>query len=126
MKTLTTIVLFILMSSSLFSQDLKGKWTGTLQVQGTELRVIFHVTQTDGQYTTTLDSPDQKVTGIPIAATYFNNPGVKFESSNIGLVYEGLWADNRITGKWMQAGQSFPLILLKEEDVPKGNEHEKR
>ena len=44
--------------------DFSGTWNGTLNVAG-ELHLVLHVTQMpDGSYSGTLDSPDQKVSGI--------------------------------------------------------------
>lgn len=121
MKTLAQTIFLILMSSTVLSQDLTGQWEGTLQVQGTQFRIVFHVIKTDNQYKSTMDSPDQQVNGIPVTATNFSYPDVKFEISNIGMVYEGTLSDNRITGEWMQSGQSFLLVLSKTEDVLKRN-----
>jgi hypothetical protein len=63
-----------------------------------------------------MDSPDQNVNDIVVTATNFNYPNVRFEILTIGAVYEGVMSDNRITGKWIQSGQTFPMILLKAEN----------
>jgi uncharacterized protein len=122
MKTLALTIFLILMSPALYSQDLTGQWNGTLNVQGTQLRIVFHVNKTNNQYEATLDSPDQNVSGIKVTTTNFSYPSVKFEISGIKAVYEGTMSDKSITGKWMQSGQTFLLILSKTEDPPKENE----
>ena len=116
MKILAPVIYVLLMSSALCSQDLKGQWNGTLHVQGTQFRIVFHVTKADNHYKATMDSPDQYVSGLPVITTSFSYPDVKFEIPTIGLVYEGTLSDDSITGKWMQAGQSFPLVLEKTEN----------
>lgn len=121
-----SIMLIFLMSSTVHSQDLKGQWDGTLNVQGTQLRIVFHAIKTDSQYNATMDSPDQHVSGVPVTATNFSYPDVRFEISNIGLVYEGTMSDNRITGKWLQASQSFSLVLSKKEDLPRKTDNHDR
>ena len=113
------LIFVALISTSLYSQDIKGQWNGTLQVQGIQLRIIFHVDKIENEYKTTLDSPDQNANGIPVTVTYFNSPNVKFEIPNIGMVYEGTLADNTVTGKWMQSDQTFPVVLTKTEILPK-------
>lgn len=118
MRTLTQILLLILVSSALYSQDLKGQWNGTLDARIAQYRLVFHVINKDTLYMATMDSPDQHVSDIVVTTTDFNYPTVKFEISTIGAVYEGTMLDNRITGKWMQSGQSFPLVLLKTEHQP--------
>jgi len=65
-----------------------------------------------------MDSPDQNVSGIPVTTVNFNYPDIKFEISNLGVIYEGTLSDNRITGKWKQSGQTFSLALSKTEALP--------
>jgi|ERR1041385_2387321 hypothetical protein len=114
MKKITQLLFLLLISSGVFGQDLKGKWNGSLSVQGNQYRIVFHVDQKNNQYTATMDSPDQDSKDVPVTAISFNSPNVKFEISNIGMSYEGDLSDNRITGLWKQAGQSFPLVMSKE------------
>jgi hypothetical protein len=116
MKTLTQTVFLILMSCTLNAQDLPGQWKGTLNVQGTQLRIVFHIDKTGDRYHATLDSPDQNASGVKVTTTIFTYPDVKFEISSIGAVYEGTMSDKGITGKWVQSGTSLFLALLKNED----------
>ncbi|MBI1769941.1 MAG: hypothetical protein HYR67_16365 [Bacteroidetes bacterium] len=125
MKTLAQMIVLILMSSTLYGQDIKGQWNGVINIQGSDYRIVFHISKTDKQYKATLDSPDQNATGIPVTTVSLNNPNVKFEISNIGMVYEGILSDNSITGKWTQAGQAFPLVLLKTENLLDENNKKK-
>ena len=117
MKTLAQIVVLMLISYTAYAQQLEGNWTGTLQVQGTPLRVIFHVTRTGDKYETTMDSPDQNATGIKVTVTSFNFPQVKFEVANAGAVYEGVMSGQSVTGKWIQSGTALFLQLLRS-DAP--------
>jgi uncharacterized protein len=124
LKTPAPLILFVLarvllLPFAMEGQDLKGQWNGALQVQGTELRLVFHITMKDSLYSATLDSPDQHASGIKVTAVDFNYPNVKVEISTLGVVYEGTLSGNRITGVWRQSGQTFPLVFIKEEDQPK-------
>ncbi len=56
MKTLTSTTFLVLLSYMLYGQDLTGQWNGTLNVQGNEFRIVFHIVKTDNQYTVTMDS----------------------------------------------------------------------
>lgn len=116
MKTLAQTFFLILMPCILNGQDLAGQWNGTLNVQGTQLRIVFRIDKTSDQYHATLDSPDQNASRVKVTTTYFSYPDVKFEISSIGAVYEGTMSDKGITGKWVQSGTSLFLALLKNED----------
>ena len=41
------------------AQNITGQWNGVLKVQGTQLRVVFNITQTENGFSSTIDSPDQ-------------------------------------------------------------------
>ena len=58
--------IFIVITTQVSAQDIIGDWHGVLSYQGTELRLVFHVTSQDGKYQSTMDSPDQGATGIPM------------------------------------------------------------
>jgi hypothetical protein len=118
MKTLTAIIILTLISFSMHGQDLAGQWDGTLNVQGAQLRIVFHVNKNVQQFQTTMDSPDQGATGIPVTATSFNNPNVKFEIAALGMLYEGTISGDNISGEWKQSGRVFPLVLIRKSDHP--------
>ena len=83
---LAQTMLMILMPFTLYGQDLEGQWSGTLNVQGTELRLVLHVNGKKDQLKATLDSPDQNVRGIQVTSVDFNYPNMKFEIANLGVV----------------------------------------
>lgn len=121
MKTLAQTILLMLMTTASYGQDLTGHWNGALNVQGTQLRVIIHVTKSAGQYEATLDSPDQNVSGIKVTTANLSYPNVKFEISNMNVIYEGIMSDKGITGKWSQSGTGLFLFLSKAEDSSNEN-----
>lgn len=93
-------------------QDITGDWNGVLNVQGIQLRLVFHISRTEGVYSATVDSPDQNVTGIPVTAVSYEQSVLKLSVAAIGMEYEGaLGADGNIKGTFKQAGQAFPLDL---------------
>ncbi|MDJ1496180.1 hypothetical protein QNI19_24800 [Cytophagaceae bacterium DM2B3-1] len=116
-KTLLQAIVLFLIVTKLYSQDLAGQWNGSLQIQGKPLRIVFHVTKINNEYKATLDSPDQNAAGLLVTTTSFHYPNVKFEITDLGMVYEGSMSSEGITGKWLQSGTAFFLSLVKNTDI---------
>ncbi len=113
-KTILTLIA-ILTILSMHGQDITGEWNGVLKVQGTQLRLVFNITQEENGYSSTMDSPDQGAKGIPVTSTSYEGSILKLEISTLGIHYEGNLDDkNAFIGIFKQAGQSFPLNLTKE------------
>jgi len=109
------IIITALLSFILNGQEIAGQWNGPLKVPGTQLRVVFHVNKTEAGYSATMDSPDQKVTGIPMEKASFDNSILKLEMPKAQISYEGILnKDDIIVGKFTQRGQSTELNLSKE------------
>ena len=120
---LKTILLltFIMSSITAISQNIVGDWKGTLDVQGVKLGLIFHVTQKDGLYVTTLDVPMQGASGLAVDKTTLEGNKLVFNASALQIKYEGEVKENAIDGTFIQAGQSFPLQLTQFESKLPGN-----
>lgn len=88
------------------SGDVKGAWTGKLNVYGTELTLVFHLDSVN----CTLDSPDQGIKGVP-AKLEHTATGIKVTVASINASYEGVNMGESIMGTFKQHGQSFPLTL---------------
>ena len=115
MKNLTLVILTSLFSLTIYGQDITGQWNGALKIQGTQMRLVFNVTQSDNGFSSTMDSPDQGAKGIPTTTTSFENSILKITIANAKIEYEGtLGQDNIIVGTFKQGGQSFPMNLSKE------------
>ena len=115
MKAILTLLFTFLTSLTLTAQDITGQWNGALNVQGTQLRLVFNITKTDNGFSSTMDSPDQGAKGIPTSTTSFENSILKVTVENLKIDYEGaLGKDNIIVGTFKQGGQSFPMNLSKE------------
>jgi hypothetical protein len=111
MKAVVILLVTFLTSFSLTAQDLTGPWHGVLNVQGTQLRVVFNVTKTNTGYSSTMDSPDQGAKGIPVTNTTFDNSKIKFEVANARIEYNGQLKGNEIVGIFKQGGQEFTMNL---------------
>lgn len=115
MTKIILILITVLSSFLVMGQEISGKWNGALKVQGTQLRISFNVTPTENGYKATMDSPDQKVTGIPLEKAAFENSVLKLEMPSAQISYLGtLNKDNIIVGTFTQGGQSFEMNLSKE------------
>lgn len=115
MKKFTLVFLIVLISFTSFGQDITGQWNGALKVQGTQLRLIFKISNKDNGLISTMDSPDQGAEGIPTTTTSFENSTLKIALTSAKIEYEGiLGKDNIIVGNFKQAGQIFPMNLSKE------------
>lgn len=111
-KLITITMLFVAFAS--FSQDITGKWFGSIDISGTKLNVAFNITKTGEIYSATMDSPDQGVEGIPITSVTFQAHTLKMSIENIGITYIGNLNDkNEITGTFNQGNGSFVLNLSK-------------
>jgi hypothetical protein len=98
--------------------DIDGTWTGTLAIGATPLRVVLHLTNTAAGLTATMDSPDQGVNGIPVAAVTRDGLSLKLDVRANGGAFAGT-IDARliaIEGAWSQGGRSWPLTLTPVKD----------
>ena len=108
MKKLIVVLIFCLATIATKAQggDVKGAWTGKLNVYGTELTLVFHLDSVN----CTLDSPDQGIKGVP-AKLEHTATGIKVTVASINASYEGVNMGESIMGTFKQHGQSFPLTL---------------
>jgi hypothetical protein len=91
--------------------QIPGHWKGALNVNGTELHIVFNIAQMDdGTYSATLDSPDQGAFGVPASEASVTYPNVRLTWKTIGGVFSGKLDDGKLSGSWRQ-GRAFPLEL---------------
>lgn len=118
----TLVFLFLFLGNHLaWTQALAPTWYGALRVQGTTLRLVLHVQNTDGAYSATMDSPDQKSFDIPVTSIIVQDSLFAFSIRNLRIEYTGkIESDSFIKGTFTQAGQSFPMDLTTSESkIPK-------
>ena len=66
------VLTLFLMMNTLYAQ-ISGDWKGKLEVQGTSLTLVFHISDKDGTLSATLDVPDQGAMGLPLSDVTFEN-----------------------------------------------------
>jgi hypothetical protein len=100
--------------STPITKDLEGSWEGTLDVNGTKLRLVAKLSnQPDGTATGTLVSLDQGGAEIPIASVVQDGAHLKLAIPVITGTYEGDLKDGQLTGTWTQGPGSWPLVLTR-------------
>src|SRR5215467_6406007 len=65
------------------ASSLEGEWNGTLEANGTKLRLVLKVSSKEGKLTATIDSLDQNANGIPVSSVVQTGDQVKLELSGI-------------------------------------------
>ena len=97
-----------------FGFNLAGDWAGNLEVQGTSLKIVFHITQNeDGSYSSTMDSPAQNAFGLPVAATTVTADTLILDVAVAQGNYTGVIdkENKTISGTWSQGAYKLPLVL---------------
>lgn len=115
MKRFIFISLLLIACQTSFTQDISGKWFGTLNIMNNKLRVGFTIEKKDTIYTSKMDSPDQNAFDLPTNKTIFINPKLEIVASGLGVNYEGVLEGDSINGTFKQGEMSFPLILKRNE-----------
>src|SRR5450432_2043119 len=114
MKKIIASVLIVLIISTVYGQNITGRWNGVLKVQGMQLRIGFNISATDTGFISTMDSPDQHAKDIAVTTTTFQHSKLVLEITKAGIEYDGELKDNIITGTFRQAGQQFPVDLSRD------------
>lgn len=123
MKSVLRFLMSLIFTMSIIAQekDLSGVWSGKLELPNTiKLTVVFNISMnSDGTFTSTLDSPDQGAKGIPTESTTVIGDSINISIPAIRGIYKGkiFFEDNKIEGKWYQGGMSLDLIVNKVDKV---------
>lgn len=112
LKTYGTLLLLIGFIP-LYAQDITGSWEGKLSVQGMEIPLVFNVSADGDAYVTTMDSPSQGATGIPMDKTTFEDNTLTVSLAQAGIKYVGQLENNTLTGTFYQGGMELPLTMAK-------------
>lgn len=117
MKYIFTLLMTLTFTFPIYSQTVAGDWSGVLDVQGTQLELIFHISEADGKYSTTMDSPAQGGFDIPMDETTYKNGALVISGKNLGLTYEAKYdaSSDMISGTFNQGPMSIPLELKRHE-----------
>lgn len=113
MRRLFCIAALAICALSLSAQT--GTWSGSINVSGNSLLIVFNLTEGSE---TTMDVPDQHAYGIEASAVRegFN---LKIAIPAMAATFEGMWTGKMIVGNFMQSGLIIPLTM--KPGVPKIN-----
>jgi alpha-beta hydrolase superfamily lysophospholipase len=96
----------------------EGIWSGALDVNGIQLRLVLKIRHAAAGWVATLDSVDQNVHDIPVDTVTAAGDELKLTLGRINGSYAGRIAGEKMTGTWTQNGQSWPLDLAKTAHPP--------
>lgn len=105
------LILTVLISIPCLGQNLEGSWKGIIEIQGTKLNLVFNFKESDGNWSATMDSPDQGGFGIPMDEVTINQNKVLVKSKALQLTYEGTITKDCIEGIFQQSFLQVPLNL---------------
>lgn len=92
--------------------DACGTWSGTLNVAGQKLELIFNILQKEGAPVVTLDIPAQGAKEVPVEKNFLSADSICLGIQALGVEYQGRFADaNTIRGTFKQMGYPFALEL---------------
>lgn len=112
MKSILLFSIFALFTSITIGQNIDGDWQGSLNISGTELPLIFHITTEESKLTATMDSPAQGAFGIPVDEISLYEKELTIKILPLSISYQGTLQENEIfIGDFEQGGHQFPLKL---------------
>jgi len=122
---LMTLALFIVLPNCRAQASLAGDWQGTLDANGTPMRIAWHVIQgADGVLTSTLDNTDQSILGIKAKTTEVKGSDVTVtvddtvEANGQELNVRGIFAgklstdQSEVDGTWTQTEPEQPVMAV--------------
>jgi dipeptidyl aminopeptidase/acylaminoacyl peptidase len=116
------LLLFIGLINQATGQDIVGAWETKLSIQGMEIPLVFTISsEEDGSYTSTMDSPSQGATDIPMDLTTFSDNLLTIKFNQAGIKYVGTAEGQQITGTFYQNGMALPATLKKTIKTKPGN-----
>lgn len=111
---LALILVLTVTDYSVLAKDFAGTWTGTLEMPGVELDLVFNIIiNEDGTWAGTLDVPAQGAMGILLSEVSFALEQVIFGVELISGVFSGNFSSDgqSIIGVWKQSGMQIPITL---------------
>lgn len=121
LKKIGIIAVILMTTMAVKAQSVVGDWKGELKVQGMSLEIIYHISEQNGTYATTMDVPMQGAIGIPIAKTEFENNKLTLVAPQMQFSYQATLEEGKLKGLYKQADMEMPLVLKKFENKLPGN-----
>src|SRR5690554_6289794 len=121
MRKMILLITLVFASINLQAQetDLTGSWSGSLEVMGQKLPLLFHFEKSEDGWKGTSDSPAQGAKGMLLKNVLFNGLMASWEFEQIPALYEGIMVGDSLKGNFTQAGTVFPLDLGRASETDK-------
>src|SRR5690554_3807357 len=113
MRKMILLITLVFASINLQAQetDLTGSWSGSLEVMGQKLPLLFHFEKSEDGWKGTSDSPSQGAKGMLLKNVLFNGLMASWEFEQIPALYEGVVVGDSLKGNFTQSGTAFILNL---------------
>jgi len=116
-KLLSVIAIMLFVTTSYAQNRIDGVWTGKLNAGTQTLTIVIHVNHdSNGNTTSSLDSPDQGACDIPAKVDYCSSDSIAISITNLGASFKGRLKGDEIIGGFSQMGYNFPLNLKRGEE----------
>lgn len=111
MRTALFVSILIFFSLPILSQDLSGEWNGNIDVNGTQIPIVFHFSKNAaGNISGKWDSPKQNARRLPFSSIKVNADSVHMGITMIKGSYRGKFVNaDSLSGIWNQNGHELPL-----------------
>ena len=106
-----SLAVFLAGCATTEQNSLAGDWSGTLNIGGGSLRLIFHITESEDGYSTTIESVDQGGVIIPTEME-LDGDSVTFIVEQLNVEYIATISGDQIVGVFNQFGMSMPNYTI--------------
>ena len=116
MKTLiAAVIVFIVSTTSIFSQDITGDWSGKTKRGDKLITFVFKIELENSKYATTMSVPTFRVSGVKPSTTTFTKGKLIIDGSNVGMRYVGIFNNEtqQFEGTYKEGGIELKLNLKK-------------
>jgi len=100
-----------LLTMTLTAQNFTGDWKGTLSVQGTQLPLVFHIQETEGQLQASMDSPNQGAFGIKMDSCSVQDGQLILKAQSLMMTFTARLQDEQLEGTFQQGMAQLPLKM---------------
>ncbi len=116
MKKLLPFLIFLLVFSGAFAQDIAGTWYGAMATPAGKYILVFHLTKDEDLYGSTMDSPAQKLAGIPTVSTTYTKSELTIIGPGAIFSFTGKYNidSNKVFGTFTQGAAKFPMIFTRD------------
>ena len=116
MKTLiAAVIVFIVSTTSIFSQDITGDWSGKTKRGDKLITFVFKIELENSKYATTMSVPTFRVSGVKPSTTTFTKGKLIIDGPNVGMRYVGIFNNEtqQFEGTYKEGGIELKLNLKK-------------